>query len=139
MGLRNKILSGTQGFKQLMDGGCIRVYSGAQPSSPEATETGTLLGTVGTGGLTWGTAASGIIDKNGEAWDGTCAVAGVAGWFRHYDANIFTGTDGAGTAVRYDGAIGSLTGELIMTPTTLSVGAPIVISSLPLTIDQTAS
>ena len=30
MGLRNKLLQGTQGFKQLMDGGKIRFFSGAQ-------------------------------------------------------------------------------------------------------------
>lgn len=134
MGLRNKLLEGTQGFKQLMDGGCMRIYSGAQPSSPEYPETGTLLGTIGTAGLTWGTAASGSIDKNAGAWDGTCAAAGVAGWFRFYDANVFTGTDGAGTAVRFDGAIGSVTGDLLLTPTNLTLNAPIVIDSLAVSI-----
>lgn len=134
MGLRNKLLQGTQGFKQLMDGGCMHVYSGAQPSSPEYAETGVLLGTIGTAGLTWGTAASGVIDKNAGTWDGTCAVAGVAGWFRFYDANKFTGTDGAGTAVRFDGAIGSVTGDLLLTPTTLTLSAPIIIDSLAISI-----
>lgn len=138
MGLRNSILTGS-GFKTLMDGGVIRIYSGAQPSSPQATESGVCLGTVGTAGLTWGTAASGIIDKNGDTWSGTCAVAGVAGWFRFYDANVFTGTDAAGTAVRFDGAIGSITGDLILTPTTLAVGAPIIIDELPVTLPETAT
>lgn len=135
MGLRNKLLQGTQGFKQLMDGGCMHIYSGAQPSSPEYAETGVLLSTIGTGGLTWGTAASGAIDKNAGAWDGTCAVAGVAGWFRFYDVNKFTGTDGAGTAVRFDGAIGSVTGDILLTPTNLTLNAPIILDSLAVSIN----
>lgn len=139
MGLRNKILSGTQGFKQLLDGGCIHIYSGAQPASPEYPESGVLLATIGTAGLTWGTAASGSIDKNAGAWDGTCTVAGVAGWFRFYDANKFTGTDGAGTAVRVDGAIGSVTGDLLLTPTSLTLNAPVIIDSLAVTMAMTAS
>lgn len=139
MGLRNKLLQGTQGFKQLMDSGKIHIYSGAQPTSPEYPESGSLLATIGTAGLTWGTAASGKIDKNAGAWDGTCVLAGVAGWFRFYDANAFTGTDGAGTAVRFDGAIGSVTGELLLTYTNLVVGTPISIDSLEVSLDQTAS
>ncbi len=136
MGLRNKLLQGTQGFKQLMDGGYIAIYSGAQPASPEYAETGVLLCTVGTGRLTWGTAASGKIDKNGAQWGGTCAVAGVAGWGRFYDTCAFTGTDGAGTAVRFDFAIGTITGELLMSPTTLTVSAPVIIDSLQVSLDQ---
>ena len=139
MGLRNKLLEGTQGFKQLMDSGTLRFYSGAQPSSPEYAETGNLLVTIGTAGLTWGTAASGAIDKNNDAWDGTCTVAGVAGWFRYYDENTFTGTDGAGTAVRFDGAIGSITGEILLTPTNLTLTAPVVVSSLQVSIGMSAS
>ena len=134
MGLRNKLLEGTAGFKQLMDGGHLRFYSGAQPTSPEYAETGVMLVEIGTAGLTWGTAASGGINKNAGAWNGTCVVAGVAGWFRFYDANYFTGTDGAGTAVRFDGAIGSVTGDILLTPTNLVLNAPIVVDSLAVSI-----
>lgn len=139
MGLRNKLLSGTQGFKQLMDGGQMRFYSGSQPVSPEYPESGVLLATIGTGGLTWGTAASGRIDKNGSPWDGTCSVAGVAGWFRFYGPDMFTGTDGAGTAVRFDGAIGSVSGDIILSPTSLAVNAPIVIDSLAVNLSMSSS
>lgn len=138
MGMRNKLLT-DGGFKSIFDGGTLRFYSGAQPATPESAETGVLLGTIGTAGLTWGTAASGVINKDGEVWSGTCVVAGVAGWFRFYDDNTFTGTDGAGTAMRFDGAIGSITGDIILTPTTLAVGAPIVIDSLQASLDMSAN
>lgn len=141
MGLRNNLLDGTQGFNTLMNGGHIAIYSGAQPSSPEYPETGVLLanlGTVGTG-LHFGTAATGVVDKNHGVWDGTCSVAGVAGWFRFYGTTGFAGTDSAGTAVRFDGAIGSVTGDLLLTPTNLAVNAPIIIDSLAVSLDMTAS
>ena len=137
MGLRNSMLDGTQGFNRLLNGGHIAIYSGAQPASPEYPETGVLLanlGTTGTG-LHWGTAASGTIDKNHGTWDGTCVAAGVAGWFRCYGTTGFTGTDGEGTAMRFDGAIGSVTGDMILTPTNLALNAPIIIDSLLVNID----
>ena len=138
MGLRNSLLEGTQGFKQLLDAGHLRFYSGAQPSTPESAETGVMLCELGTAGLTWGTAASGNINKNGDTWSGTCAVAGVAGYFRFYDTNYCTGSDGAGTAVRFDGAIGSVTGDIILTPTSLALNAPVIIDSLEVSIGMSA-
>jgi len=142
MGLRNQMLNGAKAFDQLMNGGHIAIYSGAQPASPEYPETGVLLANLGTQagtGFHFGTAASGKTDKNHGTWDGTCTVAGVAGWFRFYSTDGFTGTDGDGTCVRFDGAIGSVTGEMIMTPTNLALNAPIIIDSLEISLDMTAS
>lgn len=143
MGLRNKLLNGTQGFDRLMNGGHIAIYSGAQPASPEYPETGVLLANIGTQaagtGLHFGTAGTGKLDKNHGTWDGTAVAAGVAGWFRFYSTEGFTGTDGDGTCVRFDGAIGSVTGDLLLTPTNIALNAPIIIDSLQVSLDMTAS
>jgi hypothetical protein len=138
-GLRTAML-GTGGFKAAMNGGFMDIYSGSQPSTPEDTETGTKLVSVGTASMNWGTAASGIIDKDGtSSWAGTCSVAGVAGWFRFYGPTKLTGADTAGTGLRFDGAIGSVSGEIIMTPTTLALNAPVIINSLALEIPMNQS
>ncbi len=142
-GLRTQIL-GTSSLKTLLDGGKITVYTGSQPATPEAPETGTLLVTIGattagTGGLTWGTSAAGAIPKNAGQWSGTCSVAGVAGWFRCYSQYVPTGTDGAGTAVRFDGDIGTVTGDLKLSSTTLAVGVPVVLDTATFTIAQNQS
>ncbi len=141
-GLRTKIL-GTSALKTLLDGGKIAIYTGAQPASPEFAETGTLLATIGqtsgTGGLTWGTAADGALPKNAVQWSGTCGTAGVAAWFRCYDQYNFTGTDGAGTSVRFDGDIGTVTGDLRLTSTTLAVGVPVILDTATFTIAQNQS
>lgn len=142
-GLRNGLL-GSNSVKSLLDGGNIRVYTGSQPASPEAIETGTLLVTVGattggTGGLTWGTASSGGLSKNAAQWSGTCSVAGVAGWFRCYDNKVFTGSDGAGTAARFDGDIGTVTGDLRLSSTTLAVSVPVILDTAAFSIAQNQS
>lgn len=142
-GLRTKLL-GASALKTLLDGGCIRIYSGSQPASPEATETGSLLvnigeTTAGTGNITFGTAASGAIPKNAIQWSGTCGTAGVAGWFRCYDNKVFAGTDSAGTAVRFDGDIGTVTGDLRLSSTTLAVSVPVIIDTATFTIAQNQS
>jgi hypothetical protein len=142
-GLRNG-LCGASGMKTLLDGGYIRIYTGSQPTAPEGAETGTLLTTIftstnGTGGLTWGTASSGAISKNAGQWVGTCGTAGVAGWFRCYGVPIFSGTDGAGTSVRFDGDIGTVTGDLKLSSTTLAASVPVILDTVTVTIAQNQS
>ncbi len=142
-GLRTKLL-GTSALKTLLDGGNIRIYTGAQPATPETTESGTLLATIGettagTGNITWGTAASGSIPKNAIQWSGTCGTAGVAGWFRCYDNKVMTGADTAGTGVRFDGAIGTVTGDLKLSSTTLVVNVPVIIDTATFAIAQNQS
>jgi hypothetical protein len=142
-GLRTKIL-GTNSLKALLDGGCLKIYTGAQPATPETTESGSLLVTIsattsGTGALTWGTSASGSIPKNASQWSGTCGTAGVAGWFRCYDQYVMTGADAAGTGVRFDGDIGTVTGDLKLSSTTLAVNVPVIIDTATFAIAQNQS
>jgi hypothetical protein len=142
-GLRTQIL-GTNSLEALLNGGCMKIYTGAQPATPETTESGSLLVTIaattsGTGGLTWGTSASGAISKDHGQWSGTCGTAGVAGWFRFYNDKVMTGADAAGTGIRFDGDIGTVTGDLKLSNTTLAVNVPVIVDTATFTIAQNQS
>ena len=136
-GLTTKLL-GTSSMKSLMEGGFLRIFTGSQPSTVESVETGSLIATLyglaGTAGINWGTASSGSLPKNATTLSGTAGIAGVAGWFRFYDINLFTGVDSAGTAVRFDGDIGTVTGALKLSNTTFAVGSPVIIDSAQFTV-----
>lgn len=124
-------LCGSSGLKELFEGGFIGIYSGGQPATADAAETGSLLTTIssssGTAGITFGTAGTGILPKSSDVMSGLVGTAGVAGWFRMYDAAHLTGT--SGTAVRMDGNVGVSGSDMVLSNTSQVVGAT-------LTIDQ---
>jgi hypothetical protein len=126
-------LAGSLGIKDLFNNGFIGVFSGGQPVDANQAETGILLATIsansGTTGVPLGTAGAGQISKAATPWSGLCVVAGVAGWFRFYDANMTTGSNG--TAVRMDGNIGVSGSDMVMSNTNMVLGATT-------TIDQAA-
>lgn len=111
----------TGSVKATMADGVIYIYSGTQPATADAAETGDLLmvvsvdaGTFTPGsaaaGLEMGTSTDGVLSKaSGETWKGVgLAAAGAgtqAGWYRWY-ANARTQGIST-TAVRVDGAIGT--------------------------------
>lgn len=130
-------------FRDIMRDGVIRVYSGAQPSSADDAETGTLLckltlssGTFVAGedanGLELGESASGIIGKEvGEVWSGENLASGTAGWFRWYSNSETTGA--STSAVRLDGACGTSGAEMVMGSTSLSAGVDTTVNSVQIT------
>lgn len=138
----------TGSVKTLMANGVIRIYSGTQPATADAAETGTLLmkitesglaftGNSPTNGLNMGVSADGILAKDTtESWEGIGLAAAstgtVAGWFRWY-ANAET-TGISTTAVRVDGAIGTSSSfELQMSNTTIVEDGPCVINTFTYT------
>lgn len=147
-GLRTAMMSaggigtgGTGGYKTLLDGGCMDIFTGSQPVSADYIETGTKLvritstcGTVypggdnnGTVGLRFGTASSGILAKTIPAWQGVVLVDGVAGWFRFYGT---TGTSGSSaTTWRFDGNCGVSGADLNLTHTSLTKDTTLTIST----------
>jgi hypothetical protein len=126
---------GSSGLKELFEGGFIGIYTGGQPATADAAETGSLLVTIsttsGTGGVTLGTAGTGVLPKSADVWSGLVGTAGVAGWFRLYDSAHLTGT--SGTAVRMDGNCGVSGSDLAMTNTTLSVGSTLTVDTATFT------
>lgn len=129
----------TQGLKEILDGGCLDIYSGGQPTTADYAETGIKLvritkssGAVATAGLSYGTAASGIIPKSADAWSGVVLVSGVAGYFRNYGT---AGTSGSSAAEkRIDGNVGVSGSDMVLSNTSLTLGATLTIDTFSLEV-----
>lgn len=135
-------------LKDIFKDGIIRIYSGAQPGSPDDAVAGTLLIEITeSGGAFVATAfgngleleddpLSGEVEKDsGETWQGTAVAAGTAAWFRL----LANGTDaGAASTVlpRIDGNIGISGADLNMPNTTITSGAVYTIDSFKLTLPE---
>lgn len=116
-------VNATGSVKSVMADGIIRIYSGTQPATADAVETGTLLMkiTVDAGeftpgsaaaGLEMGTSTDGVLSKAAaETWKGVGLAAAstgtTAGWYRWYDNDESTGADTDASKIRVDGAIGT--------------------------------
>ena len=130
-GLRNRILNQ---FAADYAGGAIAVYTGVQPATPDDPATGTFLGYISkdgntwvsgdpTNGLTFQTAADGVISKNAsEVWRITAVAAGRAGWARHIPNAPADDNSLSTTLYRQDMSIGVTTGNLQMTVIDFQIG-----------------
>lgn len=134
-GARNALV-GTdgKGFGELFNNGVMDIFTGAQPSSADAVETGTKLarisstsGTAAEDGLKFGTTGSGVLTIGTPAWTGLVLVDGVAGWFRFYGSGGVAGT--SNTAIRFDGAVGISGSDLDLTHTNLAKDATLTIKT----------
>lgn len=150
-GLRNKLLgaaSGQGSLQQILANGQIRIYTGPQPASADAAETGSLLCTItlgsgamtsgnATNGINLGNAADGIIGKAaGEVWSGVNSAQGTAGWFRWYP-NDFDGQMGAATGgdkTRIDGSCASSGAQMNLSSTSLVNGITTTVDNVALTM-----
>ncbi|NCN39676.1 hypothetical protein GW916_00345 [bacterium] len=129
--------------KTIMANSVIRIFSGVQPATADAAETGTLLQeiTIASGafasgsainGLNMGVSTDGVLAKAAaEVWSGIgLAAAGTgifAGWFRWYANTVVTGI--STTAIRVDGKCGtSSTDELQLSNLLIVEGAPTTIN-----------
>lgn len=139
------VTAGSNGLAGCLKDGVIDIYTGGQPASADAAATGTWLGRVTQNHAAWtaGSATNGlefdapvgtVLSKAAaEVWSVVAAASGTAGWFRFRgnaaDANT-SGVDSLSTTLpRLDGAIGTLTGDLILS-------SPVFVSgSTPVTID----
>lgn len=125
-GLRNHLLV-TGSLKSALDGGVIRIYSGAVPADADAALGGaTLLDTIsnndaGTGINLDTTPSGGVVQKApAETWSGTPVATGAATFFR------FSGLADAGglstTEKRLQGTVGTALADLIVASTTFTNG-----------------
>jgi hypothetical protein len=132
-------LAGTNCLKTILQGGVMDIYSGGQPATAEYAETGIKLlrisvnsGTSSTQGLTFGTAALGVLPKSADVWSGLVSVAGVAGYFRFYGTG---GTSGSSNSEnRIDGNVGISGSDMVLANTSLVAGATLTIDTFSLTI-----
>lgn len=138
-GYKARIL-GPESFEQIFDGGSIRVYTGAQPGSPDAPVNGTLMGVVsespGGPGLTFARTGPFVQKFNNRTWTLLIQNAGTAGYFR------LTGPGDDGTAPsttlpRMDGLCGIQSNPdalLILPEAALQVGQSFSIGQFLFTI-----
>ncbi len=126
--------------------GVLRIFTGTQPTDPDAVETGTLLVEIsqasaafvsGTeeNGLLFGAAAAGVLAKeSGDVWSGEAVASGTAGWFRFYPNDV-DGNDGASTtAKRFDGAVATSGAQINMTNTSITSGGTTTIDTVGITL-----
>ena len=141
-GLRTAMVgTGGGGIGELMNNGWLDLYTGSQPASADALETGTKLvrvsstsGTAVADGCKFGAATNGVLPIGTPAWTGVVLVAGVAGWFRYYGSSGTAGVAGSsGTAYRFDGACGISGAELDLTHTNLALSSTLTITAANVT------
>lgn len=125
-GLRNHMLA-TGSVKDGMDGGVIKIYSGAEPSSADdSLGAAVLLVTIsnndaGTGINFDSTPTSGVLVKStSEVWSGTCVANGTASFYRF----VALADDGSSstTAKRMQGTVNVVGADLLVSSTTFVSG-----------------
>jgi hypothetical protein len=145
-GLRNKMMGATGGasFAEALLDGTLHIYSGAQPTTADDAETGTLLAriTLASGafvsgssanGLEFGDASGGSVGKKGgEVWSGVGVATGTAGWFRFYANTVVTGA--SASAVRWDGACGTSGAQCNMGSTAVTLDGTVTIDTVSVTL-----
>ena len=137
-GLRDHLLiSGS--FKSALDGGVLRLYTGAIPATADADSSGlTVLCTIsldatGTGITCGSTVTAGILSKNtAEIWRGLIGTTGTATFFR-FMAISDTGAAST-TAKRVQGTIGLVGADLNFSNVNLVASNYRVIGSLNVTL-----
>lgn len=127
-GLRNALL-GVGSLKAILETNNttrILIYeaAGSIPASADDATSDTVLVTItnGSGDLTFTAPSAGVdvlAKDTGETWSGTVANTGVAAYFRLV-VDTDDGTGASTTAVRIQGTIGEVTGDMILSDTSLT-------------------
>lgn len=112
----------------LCNNGKIRIYSGAQPATPETAASGTLLAELTFGATAFGSASGGTITANAITDDSSADATGTAGWFRILQSD--------GTTAVFDGDCGTSGTVMTMATTSIVAAAVVQITSLTLTLPQ---
>jgi hypothetical protein len=129
-------------FRDIFKHSVLEIYSGTQPATADAAETGTKLLRVTissgaftpaspTNGLLFGAPVSGVISKAADVWSGVGLAAGTAGWWRLYDNAYTTGLSTSG--IRIDGNCATSGGDLTMASLSITLGATTTIDSFAIT------
>ena len=105
-----------------LNSGIIRIYTGAQPATPETAASGTLLAEC-TLNATSGTVTNGVFTAGAITQDSSANNTGTAGWFRVFQSN--------GTTVEFDGLAGA---ELTMANYNIVAGGTVSITALTYTL-----
>lgn len=110
-----------QAAKDLLDGGFIRIYSGAAPANVDDAETGTLLAEFPMESPAFGSIVNGVMSL--AAIDPATGLDDDdAGYFRAYSG-------GSPSAAVCQGTVGETGAEMIVNDVTITTGQPLAILS----------
>ncbi|GIV35405.1 MAG: hypothetical protein KatS3mg031_2940 [Chitinophagales bacterium] len=109
------------------NGGKLRIYTGAQPASPNDAASGTMLVEISIPSPAFGTASNGSVSKIGT-WSGTAVATGVAGWARMLSSDL---------TKNYDFTVATSGGDLTIDDANITTGGIVNVTSLTLTIGGT--
>lgn len=138
------ITSVAKTFKDIFRNCTIHVYSGTVPADADADEgSGTKLleisvGSVAivagtaTNGLDFDAIVAGVLSKSADVWSDAGLANGTAAWWRLYDNGIITGA--SSTAKRCDGLIGTSGVALILSTTSIVLGATVTVDEANFTM-----
>ena len=111
-----------------LDNGFLRIYSGAQPATPETAASGTLLAELRFNVDAFPAAVAGVLTANAMTPDAAANATGVAGWARALGADGTTAVLDTNVSVVGGGA------PLELDSINLEVGADVVVDSFTLTL-----
>lgn len=114
----------------LCDNGYVRIYTGAQPATPDSVATGTLLAELRFAATAFGASVAGVITAAAIATV-AAAATGTAGYVRALKSD--------GTTAVFDGDVGTSAAALILNSTAIQSGATVQIASLTYTQPATGT
>lgn len=124
-------------YMDALAGLVLRIYAGAEPaSSADSTEDNTLLCEINPNGeglqFEEGGTLGSIVKDTNQIWTANESAAGTATFFRIEES----GDDGSANveAIRLQGSVGTVSGDMILSNTTFAVGAPRTIKNFTLVI-----
>lgn len=105
--------------------GYLRIYTGAQPATPETAASGTLLAELRFNATAFGAAAAGVITANAITQDSGADNTGTAGWARCLKSD--------GTTALMDGDVSTSGAFVNLNSVAVSSGAAVSITALTIT------
>jgi len=112
----------------LANSGKLRIYSGAQPATPETAASGTLLAELTMNATAFGAASGGVITAAAITQDSSNDASGTAGYYRLLKSD--------GTTTLWDGEVGTSGADLNLNSTSISSGAITQVTSFTYTLPQ---
>jgi hypothetical protein len=113
-------------FGPEFNNGYLRIYSGAQPATPNTAASGTLLAELRFGATAFPAPSGQVLTANAITDDSSADNAGTAGYFRALKAD--------GTTPLLDGEVGTSGANLNMNSTSIVAAARISVTSFTHTL-----
>ena len=112
-------------FGALFNSGYLRIYSGAQPATPETAASGVLLAELRFNASAFGASAAGVITAAALTADASADATGTAGWARALQSN--------GTTPLMDGDVSTSGAWINLNSVAIGIGSSVSVTALTIT------